>query len=260
MTKEQLIAANVDTLFIVSALNHDFNLRRLERYIIMALNGGVRPVILLSKQDLCPDVGGRIAEVEGIAPGIEVLAISALQDQGKAELERYLQPGVTVALTGSSGSGKSTLVNWMMGEQVQWTQDVREGDSRGRHTTTHREMFVLPQGAVLIDTPGMRELNLWEEGEDGLTRAFSDIEEFGAACRYHDCRHLREAGCAVRAAIEEGRLAEKRMVSYMKMQRELEFQKHKEFIADKRRKDSAKPRPVRKSKHAGRGRLEWDME
>ena len=147
--------------------------------------------------------------VEGIAPGIEVLALSAAEDYGKASLEIYLQPGTTVALTGSSGSGKSTLVNWMMGQNLQLTQSVREDDSRGRHTTTHREMFVLPQGAVLIDTPGMRELNLWDEGNDGLSQAFGEIEQLAEACRFVDCSHTREAGCAVIEAIQNGSLEEK---------------------------------------------------
>nr|WP_260504109.1 ribosome small subunit-dependent GTPase A [Paenibacillus illinoisensis] len=252
VTKEQLIAANVDTLLIVAALNHDFNLRRLERYIMMAWNGGVRPVIVLSKSDLCTDVDEKRSLVEGIAPGIEVLALSAAEDYGKASLEIYLQPGTTVALTGSSGSGKSTLVNWMMGQNVQLTQSVREDDSRGRHTTTHREMFVLPQGAVLIDTPGMRELNLWDEGNDGLSQAFGEIEQLAEACRFVDCSHTREAGCAVIEAIQNGSLEEKRLNNYLKMQKELQYQQRKEAVASKRRTATSKPSNSRKPKHARR--------
>ncbi|MGF9695671.1 ribosome small subunit-dependent GTPase A [Paenibacillus sp. MABNR03] len=257
ITKEQLIAANVDTLLVVAALNHDFNLRRLERYIMMAWNGGVRPVIILSKSDLCTDVEEKIAMVEGIAPGIEVLALSAIEDQGKALLETYLQPGITVALTGSSGSGKSTMVNWMMGENVQLTQSVREDDSRGRHTTTHREMFVLPQGAVLIDTPGMRELNLWDEGNDGLSQAFNEIEQLAAECRFVDCSHTREAGCAVKEAIQNGSLDEKRLNNYLKMQKELQFQQRKEAVASKRRTATSKPVSSRKPKHS-RSVIDWE--
>ncbi|WP_247902238.1 ribosome small subunit-dependent GTPase A [Paenibacillus pabuli] len=257
VTKEQLIAANVDTLLIVAALNHDFNLRRLERYIMMAWNGGVRPVIILSKSDLSENVEEQILLVEGIAPGIEVLAISAVQDQGKSLLEKFLSPGTTVALTGSSGSGKSTLVNWMMGESVQLTQAVREDDSRGRHTTTHREIFVLPQGAVLIDTPGMRELNLWDEGQDGLSHAFGEIEQLAKECKFQDCTHTREAGCAVKEAIQDGSLDEKRLGNYLKMQKELKFQQRKEEAASKRRTASSKPVSSRKPKHV-RSSKDWE--
>lgn len=259
VTKEQLIAANVDTLLIVAALNHDFNLRRLERYVLMAWNGGVRPVIVLSKSDLCEDVQEKISRVEGIAPGVEVLAISAIEGQGKDMLETYLKPGVTVALTGSSGSGKSTLVNWMMGKEVQITQSVREGDSRGRHTTTHREMFVLPQGAVLIDTPGMRELHLWDEGEDGLSQAFGEIEELAGTCRFMDCSHTREEGCAVKAAVENGKLDEKRLSNFLKMQKELQYQRRKEESALRKRTASSKPVKTRKAKHVHRVK-DWEQD
>lgn len=259
VTKEQLIAANVDTLLIVAALNHDFNLRRLERYVLMAWNGGVRPVIVLSKSDLCDDVQERISQVEGIAPGVEVLAISAIEGEGKERLENYLQPGITVALTGSSGSGKSTLVNWMMGKDVQITQAVREGDSRGRHTTTHREMFVLPQGAVLIDTPGMRELHLWDEGEGGLSQAFGEIDELAGACRFIDCTHTKEQGCAVKEAIDKGELDKKRLNNFLKMQKELQFQRRKEEFASRKRTASSKPAKTRKPKHARRGN-DWEQD
>ncbi|GGH60044.1 putative ribosome biogenesis GTPase RsgA [Paenibacillus silvae] len=258
ITKEQLIAANVDTLLVVAALNHDFNLRRLERYVLMAWNGGVRPVIVLSKSDLCDDVQTRISQVEGIAPGVEVLAISAIEGQGKEQLDMYLKPGATVALTGSSGSGKSTLVNWMMGREVQITQSVREGDSRGRHTTTHREMFVLPQGGVLIDTPGMRELHLWDEGEDGLSQAFGEIEELASACKFMDCSHTKEEGCAVKEAIENGELEAKRLSNFLKMQKELQYQRRKEEVASRKRTASSKPAKTRKAKHAHRVK-DWEQ-
>ncbi|CAH1211270.1 MULTISPECIES: ribosome small subunit-dependent GTPase A [unclassified Paenibacillus] len=256
VTKEQLIAANVDHLLIVAALNHDFNLRRLERYLIMAWNGGVNPVIILSKSDLCDNVHEQVAKVESIAPGIEVIALSAVTDQGKEQLDRLLQPGKTVALTGSSGSGKSTMVNWIMGKEVQLTQQVREADSRGRHTTTHREMFVLQQGAVLIDTPGMRELHLWDEGESGLSQAFSEIEQLAAGCRFQDCSHTRETGCAVKEAVQSGVLDSKRLDNYLKMQRELMYQQRKEETAAKRRA-SGKSSSSRKPKHALRAN-DWD--
>ncbi|MGG6311236.1 ribosome small subunit-dependent GTPase A [Paenibacillus macerans] len=224
---EQIVAANVDLLFVVAALNLDFNLRRLERYLIMAWNSGAMPVIVLSKADLCEDPEQYVAEVESIAPGVDVIAVSALEDLGRAQVDALLRPGVTVALAGSSGAGKSTILNWMAGVDVQKTQAIREDDSRGRHTTTHRELFVLPQGAVMIDTPGMRELQLWDD-DGGWSEAFSDIEELGKSCRFSDCRHQREAGCAVREAINGGNLERKRLDNYLKTQRELKYQAAKE--------------------------------
>ncbi len=224
---EQVVAANVDLLFLVAALNMDFNLRRLERYLIMAWNSGASPVIVLSKADLCDDPERYVAETESIAPGVPVIAVSALEDLGREQVDVLLKPGVTVALTGSSGAGKSTILNWMAGEEVQKTQAIREDDSRGRHTTTHRELFVLPQGAVMIDTPGMRELQLWDD-EGGWSEAFGDIEELAKQCRFGDCRHQREAGCAVREALQSGQLERKRFENYLKTQRELKFQAAKE--------------------------------
>lgn len=257
---EQIVAANVDLLFIVVALNLDFNLRRLERYLIMAWNSGALPVILLSKADLCDDPQRYISEVEEVSPGVQVLAISAMEDRGAEELHHLLKPGVTVALTGSSGSGKSTIVNWMAGQEMQRTQDIRESDSRGRHTTTHREMFILPQGAVMIDTPGMRELQLWDD-EGGLAEAFSDISELAQRCRFGDCRHERELGCAVRTALEEGTLDPKRMDNYRRTQRELKFQNAKERRRGKPGKASSDKKDAPRGKGEQRRQfevVEWE--
>ncbi|MDP4097434.1 ribosome small subunit-dependent GTPase A [Paenibacillus sp. P96] len=226
-TREQIIAANVDTLFLVQALNGDFNVRRMERYLIMAWNSGVDPVIVLSKSDLCPDPSVYVAQMEMTAPGVPVLLVSAWDDAGKEQLESYLRKGRTVALTGSSGCGKSTLVNWLSGEELQDTQGIREADSRGRHTTTHRQLFPLLHDAVLIDTPGMRELSLWSD-ESGTETTFADIESLAARCRFTDCRHMREEGCAVKEAVSSGALSAPRLDSYRKMKRELEYQSRKE--------------------------------
>ncbi|GGH18288.1 ribosome small subunit-dependent GTPase A [Paenibacillus segetis] len=244
---EQIVAANVDILFLVVALNLDFNLRRLERYLIMAWNSGALPIILLSKADLCDDPERYISEVEEVSPGVQVLAVSALENRGAEELHKLLKPGVTVALTGSSGSGKSTIVNWMSGQEMQRTQDIRENDSRGRHTTTHREMFILPQGAVMIDTPGMRELQLWDD-EGGWSEAFGDITELAKECRFGDCRHEREAGCAVRAALDNGQLDPKRMDNYRRTQRELKFQSAKERKSVRASKSTADKRKAPRGK------------
>lgn len=201
--EEQIVASNVDTLFLVSALNDDFNVRRMERYLIMAWNSGANPVILLTKADLCTDAELKMAEMQQAAPGVPVHVVSALLGDGREELQPYIGSGQTVALTGSSGCGKSTMVNWLSGRNLQLTQDVREGDSRGRHTTTHRELFVLPDGGIIVDTPGMRELQLWED-DGGLDLAFGEISTLAAECRFSDCTHKREEGCAVLEAAASG--------------------------------------------------------
>ena len=210
----QVVAANIDTVFLCMSLNNDFNLRRLERYLSAAWDSGASPVVVLTKADLCDDLAGRLAEAERVALGAEVIALSAL-DGGWERLAPYAAPGRTLAFVGSSGVGKSTLINRLLGEETLATGGLRN-DDRGRHTTTHRALLFLPGGAMVIDTPGMRELGLWDAGE-GLDTAFSDVEQLTARCRFRDCTHENEPGCAVRAALERGELDPARWRSYQKL-------------------------------------------
>jgi ribosome biogenesis GTPase / thiamine phosphate phosphatase len=221
-TEEQVVAANVDTVFLVSGLDGDFNPRRIERYLAAAWESGAEPVVVLNKADLAEDLESRLAEVLAVAPGAAVVTLSALGGQGLDSLARWLGPGRTVALLGSSGVGKSTLVNALLGEPRQAIGDVRADDSRGRHTTTHRELVPLPGGALLLDTPGMRELQLWGD-ESGLDGAFPEIAQLAGGCRFRDCRHDGEPGCAVLGAVESGALEAGRLESWRKLQRELQW-------------------------------------
>lgn len=216
---EQAIAANFDEVFILASLNRDFNIRRIERYVSIAWQSGATPVVVLTKLDLAPDTSGMVAQVQEAAPGVGVHAVSALTGEGMDALQGRLRPGMTVVLLGSSGVGKSSLVNALAGETVMDTGAVRADDARGRHTTTHRQLLVLPSGAEVIDTPGMRELGLWD-AEEGVEAAFSDIDALAAGCRFSDCAHGAEPGCAVKAAIAEGRLEEGRLRSYHRLRRE----------------------------------------
>jgi ribosome biogenesis GTPase len=218
-TDEQIVAANIDTVFLMMGLDRDFSLRRIERYLSTAWEGGAAPVIVLNKADVCDDVPECVREVESAAPGVPVLAVSTKRDEQLAALEVYLVSGRTIALLGSSGVGKSTLVNRLVGHDLQRTRAVRESDQKGRHTTTHRQLIALPGGGLLIDTPGMRELQLWD-GSDGIDAAFDDIEALAPGCRFRDCRHDLEPGCAVKAAVVEGRLEERRLASYLELRGE----------------------------------------
>ena len=223
----QIVAANVDIAFLVAALNNDLNPRRLERYLIAARDSGATPVIVLTKEDLSTDVSGQRQAIAEIAADAPVVTLSALTGRGVEELDRWLKPGVTAALLGSSGAGKSTLLNALARTEMMSTGAVREADDRGRHTTTHRELFRLPSGALLIDTPGMRELGLLAE-EDALAQSFADVTALIADCKFSDCGHGSEPGCAIVAALADASLSAGRWQSYLKLQRELAFEARKE--------------------------------
>jgi ribosome biogenesis GTPase len=215
---EQVLAANVDAAFLLAGLDDDFSLRRLERYIATAWESGAEPIVVLTKADLCADVPAAVLAVEGVAIGVPTYAVSNISGEGIAALEAYLQPGRTVVLLGSSGVGKSTLLNRLAGTELMRTAEIA-ADGTGRHTTTHRELVRLPNGALVIDTPGLRELQFWE---GDLSAAFEDIEALAHDCRFRDCAHLSEPDCAVLAAVDEGRLELDRLRSWRKLQRELE--------------------------------------
>jgi ribosome biogenesis GTPase len=237
-TEEQIVATNVDTIFLVQGLDKNYNLRRVERYLALAQASGARPVIILSKADLTENVEELLREVEQVAAGVPVHAISSKLNQGLEPLYQYLGPGLTIGFIGSSGVGKSTLINQLLGKEQQKTQEVRAEDSKGRHTTVHRELIVLPRGGLLIDTPGMRELQLWDVGE-GLTDTFADIETFARDCHFGDCRHENEPDCAVKTAVAEGILDAKRLESYKNLQKEKALQ---------RSRQDAKPQLSRREK------------
>ena len=235
-TQEQVVVANVDTVFLVSGLDGELNPRRIERYLAVAWESGATPIVLLNKADVCEDAAASVADLEAFAPGVPALPMSAVSGVGLDALAPYLVAGRTVAFLGSSGVGKSTLINALLGAPRQEVQAVREDDRRGRHTTTRRELILLSGGALVIDTPGMRELQLWD-GEDALQDTFGDVEGLAARCRFRDCAHGTEPGCAIREAIESGALDAGRLRSYLKLQRELDHlarrKDHKGRLAEK---------------------------
>jgi len=215
----QVLAANLDSIFVVTGLDADFSPRRLERYLTLAWESGATPVVVLTKADLCDDPFALVVDAEEVAVGVPVHLVSNLTGEGHDELTPYLQPAKTIALLGSSGVGKSSLANGLLGHEAQATKRLAE-DGTGRHTTTARQLLRLPGGALLVDTPGLREVQLWDAG-DGIQEAFADVDELAAGCRFNDCAHTREPGCAVQEAIAEGRLPLERLQSYRVLQREL---------------------------------------
>lgn len=245
----QAVAANFDAVLIVQSMNHDFNPRRLERYLTLAWQSGAAAAVVLTKADCAPDAARFVCAAAETAPGVEIFPVSALTGQGMEQLRAYLTPGKTAVLLGSSGVGKSTLVNALLGRAALETGEIREKDQRGRHTTTRRELLALENGALLIDTPGMRELGLWE-ADEGLERSFTDVEQYFGRCRFRDCRHQGEPGCAVAAALESGELPRKRWESYCKLRAEARYaedqagylkEKQQRFRAIARAKGGKKP-------------------
>jgi ribosome biogenesis GTPase len=238
VTGEQIVAANVNVVFIVMGLDQDYSLRRLERYLLLARESGAAPVVLLTKPDVCQDIPVRVAEVTALAGDAPVHVLSPKFNQGLEQVDHYLTPGRTGALLGSSGVGKTTIINRLVGTDTRKTRSVRESDSTGQHTTSHRELVVLPNGGLLIDTPGMRELQLWDVGT-AVRETFDDVEQLAAGCHFTDCRHRDEPRCAVKGAVEAGRLASERLDSYLKLQDEMAYltrqQDERAQIEDKRR-------------------------
>ena len=224
--EEQVIAANVDAAFVLAGLGSDFNLRRIERYLAQCWEAGAKLVMVLNKVDQCGDAASCVAEAQRIAMGVPVVAVSALTGQGVENLNGFLIAGQTVVLLGSSGVGKSTLLNRLLGRPAQEVHAVRQSDGRGRHTTTSRELFALANGALMIDTPGLRELHLWDAAE-GVAQTFGDIDELAGGCRFRDCTHSGEPGCAVQAAIAAGELDVERLENRRKLEREQEFLQRK---------------------------------
>lgn len=243
---KQIIASNIDILFICTSMNEDFNLRRIERYVSMGYESGATPIIVVTKADLCEDKESYIEDLNICAPGTEVAFVSSVKEDGIEEIKKYLKTGTTIALTGSSGVGKSTLINRILNKELQDTGDIRE-DGKGRHTTTSRNVIVSEDGVILIDTPGMRELCILDYS-DGISESFEEIEEYAKECRFSNCEHKNEPGCAVRKAIETGEIDEDRLTSYNSLKREAKFLEKKLKVKERmaKNKGNKKKRTPRK--------------
>ncbi|NLB61342.1 MAG: ribosome small subunit-dependent GTPase A [Clostridiales bacterium] len=248
---EQAVAANFDYVFIMQSLNLDFNPNRLERYITLAWQSGAIPVIILTKSDLVEDFSEQIREAKGVASGVEIFAVSAFSGAGLDLLTDYLKPRKTIVFLGSSGVGKSSLVNSLAGKEIMAINEIREDDSRGRHTTTHRQLIMLDSGVMIIDTPGMRELGMWDVSK-GLGEAFCDVEQYFGSCKYKNCKHETEPGCAVKAAIQSGELPLERWNSYNNLKQEAKFSDDKEaFMLRKQQTQKEISKRIKQIKKSG---------
>ena len=254
VTRQQVVAANLDHVFLVMGLDGDFNLRRLERFTVMAHESGAQPVVILSKADLASNAAEARLDAQQVAPQAPVYVVSALASEGLEPLRCYLDPGQTVALIGSSGAGKSTLLNSLCGAPVMATGAVRQGDDRGRHTTTHRQLVRLPSGGLLVDNPGVREIQLWAD-EDALSSAFDDIAALARHCRFRDCTHHDEPGCGVQRAVEEGVLNAARLANWHGLEEEIQRLEARKDVAARRRKDRQLGRLYRNVQQAKKDRL-----
>ena len=249
---EQAVAANFDYVFIMQSLNQDFNRKRLERYVTLAWQSGATPVVLLTKADLVEDYSEFIQVTESYAAGVTVYAVSSLTGAGLDALADYMKPGKTVVFLGSSGVGKSSLVNALAGEDIMEVKGIREADGKGRHTTTHRQLIMLKNGAMIIDTPGMRELGMWDVSS-GLGEAFAEVEQFLGRCRFSDCKHQTEPGCAIKEAIESGERSEERWKSYIQLKKEAKYSDAKDsFLRQKQQRNKNLAKYSRQRKLASR--------
>lgn len=242
--KEQIVATNFDYVFIMTSLNQDFNINRIERYLAAAWQSGAIPVIILTKMDLVDDISGQIGELEEIAIGVDIIAVSSITGEGIDDLKKYIIPYKTIVFLGSSGVGKSSLVNAIAEEEIMKVSSIRDDDSKGRHTTTHRQLIMLKNGTMIIDTPGMRELGMWSVS-DGIDNTFSEIEDLSRICKFKDCSHEKEPGCAVKQALKSGELPKERWLNYLKLKKEARYAESKENI-NARLKEKANNKKIAK--------------
>lgn len=247
----QIVAANFDYVFIMQSLNQNFNISRLERYLTMAWESGATPVVILTKADIADDFQSKISKAEQVCLGVDVLAVSSKTGYGMSELDKYLQAGKTIVFLGSSGVGKSSLVNALAGKDVMNVSEIRTADGRGRHTTTHRQLIMLDSGVMIIDTPGMRELGIWDAA-DGLEHSFADIERYFGKCKFRDCQHQSEPGCAIKQAIENGELSQGRWNSYLQLKKESSYSEDKDdYLMKKWQRNKQIAKNVRNLKKMG---------